>query len=159
MVSMRNHLIHAYFDIDLDIVWTTVTPISPRSYLLWTQRWPRSMSDCAIKEHAAQPRPVTSHHRRYRYRTACCVVPRETYTVFKVSISATILARIGGNPIVRTSQNRSPLRPALHAAFAEDLPHRMGRDDSRLSRDHHHARAAQRRSDRRNAEEAERGHR
>jgi uncharacterized protein with HEPN domain len=25
MVSMRNHLIHAYFDVDLDIVWTTVT--------------------------------------------------------------------------------------------------------------------------------------
>jgi len=24
MVSMRNRLIHAYFDIDLDIVWTTV---------------------------------------------------------------------------------------------------------------------------------------
>jgi uncharacterized protein with HEPN domain len=23
MVSMRNHLIHAYFDVDLDIVWTT----------------------------------------------------------------------------------------------------------------------------------------
>lgn len=25
MVSMRNRLIHAYFDVDLDIVWTTVT--------------------------------------------------------------------------------------------------------------------------------------
>jgi uncharacterized protein with HEPN domain len=24
MVSMRNHRIHAYFDVDLDIVWTTV---------------------------------------------------------------------------------------------------------------------------------------
>ncbi len=24
MVSMRNHLIHAYFDVDLDIVWTTI---------------------------------------------------------------------------------------------------------------------------------------
>jgi uncharacterized protein with HEPN domain len=24
MVSMRNHLIHAYFDVDLNIVWTTV---------------------------------------------------------------------------------------------------------------------------------------
>jgi len=24
MISMRNRLIHAYFDIDLDIVWTTV---------------------------------------------------------------------------------------------------------------------------------------
>ena len=24
MVSMRNRLIHAYFDVDLDIVWTTV---------------------------------------------------------------------------------------------------------------------------------------
>lgn len=33
MVSMRNHLIHAYFDVDLDIVWTTVVedlpPLSP----------------------------------------------------------------------------------------------------------------------------------
>jgi uncharacterized protein with HEPN domain len=29
MVSMRNHLIHAYFDIDLDIVWTTVTEDLP----------------------------------------------------------------------------------------------------------------------------------
>jgi uncharacterized protein with HEPN domain len=26
---MRNHLIHAYFDIDLDIVWTTVTADLP----------------------------------------------------------------------------------------------------------------------------------
>src|SRR5258708_36578255 len=25
MVSMRNRLIHAYFDVDLDIVWSTVT--------------------------------------------------------------------------------------------------------------------------------------
>jgi len=24
MVSMRNRLIHAYFDVDLDIVWTTI---------------------------------------------------------------------------------------------------------------------------------------
>ena len=24
IVSMRNRLIHAYFDVDLDIVWTTV---------------------------------------------------------------------------------------------------------------------------------------
>ena len=24
IVSMRNHLIHAYFDVNLDIVWTTV---------------------------------------------------------------------------------------------------------------------------------------
>jgi len=24
IVSMRNHLIHAYFDVDLNIVWTTV---------------------------------------------------------------------------------------------------------------------------------------
>jgi uncharacterized protein with HEPN domain len=29
MVSMRNRLIHAYFDIDLDIVWTTVTADLP----------------------------------------------------------------------------------------------------------------------------------
>jgi uncharacterized protein with HEPN domain len=29
MVSMRNHLIHAYLDIDLDIVWTTVTDDLP----------------------------------------------------------------------------------------------------------------------------------
>jgi uncharacterized protein with HEPN domain len=26
MVSMRNRLIHAYFDVDLDIVWTTIEP-------------------------------------------------------------------------------------------------------------------------------------
>jgi uncharacterized protein with HEPN domain len=25
MISMRNRLIHAYFDVDLDTVWTTVT--------------------------------------------------------------------------------------------------------------------------------------
>jgi uncharacterized protein with HEPN domain len=24
MVSMRNRLIHAYFDVDLEIVWTTI---------------------------------------------------------------------------------------------------------------------------------------
>jgi uncharacterized protein with HEPN domain len=29
MVSMRNHLIHAYFDVDLDIVWTTVADNLP----------------------------------------------------------------------------------------------------------------------------------
>jgi uncharacterized protein with HEPN domain len=29
MVSMRNHLIHAYFDVDLDIVWTTVVDDLP----------------------------------------------------------------------------------------------------------------------------------
>ncbi len=29
MVSMRNRLIHAYFDVDLDIVWTTVTDDLP----------------------------------------------------------------------------------------------------------------------------------
>lgn len=29
MVSMRNHLIHAYFDVDLDIVWTTVSEDLP----------------------------------------------------------------------------------------------------------------------------------
>jgi uncharacterized protein with HEPN domain len=28
-VSMRNRLIHAYFDVDLDIVWTTVTEDLP----------------------------------------------------------------------------------------------------------------------------------
>lgn len=25
IIDMRNHLIHAYFDVDLDIVWDTVT--------------------------------------------------------------------------------------------------------------------------------------
>ena len=29
MVSMRNRLIHAYFDVDLDIVWSTVTEDLP----------------------------------------------------------------------------------------------------------------------------------
>jgi len=29
VVSTRNRLIHAYFDIDLDIVWTTVTKSLP----------------------------------------------------------------------------------------------------------------------------------
>ena len=29
IVSMRNRLIHAYFDVDLDIVWTTVTDDLP----------------------------------------------------------------------------------------------------------------------------------
>jgi uncharacterized protein with HEPN domain len=29
MVSMRNRLIHAYFDVDLDIVWTTVADDLP----------------------------------------------------------------------------------------------------------------------------------
>jgi uncharacterized protein with HEPN domain len=29
MISMRNHLIHAYFDVDLDIVWTTVSEDLP----------------------------------------------------------------------------------------------------------------------------------
>jgi len=29
MVSMRNRLIHAYFDVDLDIVWATVTEDLP----------------------------------------------------------------------------------------------------------------------------------
>jgi uncharacterized protein with HEPN domain len=29
MVAMRNRLIHAYFDVDLDIVWTTVAEDSP----------------------------------------------------------------------------------------------------------------------------------
>ena len=29
IVSMRNRLIHAYFDVDLDIVWTTVTEDLP----------------------------------------------------------------------------------------------------------------------------------
>jgi uncharacterized protein with HEPN domain len=29
MVSMRNRLIHAYFDVDLDIVWTTVVDDLP----------------------------------------------------------------------------------------------------------------------------------
>ena len=29
MVSMRNRLIHAYFDVDLDIVWITVTEDLP----------------------------------------------------------------------------------------------------------------------------------
>ena len=25
IIGMRNHLIHAYFDVDLDVVWNTVT--------------------------------------------------------------------------------------------------------------------------------------
>jgi uncharacterized protein with HEPN domain len=29
MIAMRNRLIHAYFDVDLDIVWTTVTEDLP----------------------------------------------------------------------------------------------------------------------------------
>jgi uncharacterized protein with HEPN domain len=29
MISMRNRLIHAYFDVDLDIVWTTVVEDLP----------------------------------------------------------------------------------------------------------------------------------
>ncbi len=29
MISMRNHLVHAYFDVDLDIVWTTATDDLP----------------------------------------------------------------------------------------------------------------------------------
>lgn len=29
-VSMRNRIIHAYFDVDLNIVWTTVTESLPR---------------------------------------------------------------------------------------------------------------------------------
>jgi len=29
MTSMRNRLIHAYFDVNLDIVWTTVTEDLP----------------------------------------------------------------------------------------------------------------------------------
>jgi uncharacterized protein with HEPN domain len=29
MTSMRNHLIHAYFDVDLDIVWATVADDLP----------------------------------------------------------------------------------------------------------------------------------
>jgi uncharacterized protein with HEPN domain len=29
IVSMRNHLIHAYFDVDLNIVWTTVVDDLP----------------------------------------------------------------------------------------------------------------------------------
>ena len=29
IVAMRNRLIHAYFDVDLDIVWTTVTEDLP----------------------------------------------------------------------------------------------------------------------------------
>ncbi|MBI2345605.1 MAG: DUF86 domain-containing protein [Deltaproteobacteria bacterium] len=30
MAGMRHHLVHAYFDIDLDIVWRTVTEDLPR---------------------------------------------------------------------------------------------------------------------------------
>jgi uncharacterized protein with HEPN domain len=26
IIDMRNHLIHAYFDVDLDIVWDTIPP-------------------------------------------------------------------------------------------------------------------------------------
>jgi uncharacterized protein with HEPN domain len=29
MIAMRNRLIHAYFDVDLDIVWTTVSDDLP----------------------------------------------------------------------------------------------------------------------------------
>lgn len=29
IIDMRNHLIHAYFDVDLDIVWDTVTQDFP----------------------------------------------------------------------------------------------------------------------------------
>ena len=29
IVGMRNHLIHAYFDVDLDILWNTVTQALP----------------------------------------------------------------------------------------------------------------------------------
>lgn len=29
IISMRNHLIHAYFDVDLDVVWNTVTKDLP----------------------------------------------------------------------------------------------------------------------------------
>lgn len=29
IVDMRNHLIHAYFDVDLDIVWDTITQDLP----------------------------------------------------------------------------------------------------------------------------------
>jgi uncharacterized protein with HEPN domain len=29
MITMRNHLIHVYYDIDLDIVWDTVTKDIP----------------------------------------------------------------------------------------------------------------------------------
>jgi uncharacterized protein with HEPN domain len=29
MVGMRNRLVHAYFDINRDILWTTVTEASP----------------------------------------------------------------------------------------------------------------------------------
>ena len=29
MISMRNRLIHAYFDVDLDIVWTTISEDLP----------------------------------------------------------------------------------------------------------------------------------
>ena len=25
IIGMRNHLIHAYFDVDIDVVWNTVT--------------------------------------------------------------------------------------------------------------------------------------
>jgi len=29
MISMRNHLIHAHFDVDLDVLWTTVSEDLP----------------------------------------------------------------------------------------------------------------------------------
>ena len=32
IIAMRNRLIHAYFDINLDIVWQTVTEELPRSW-------------------------------------------------------------------------------------------------------------------------------
>ncbi|HOD50395.1 MAG TPA: DUF86 domain-containing protein [Candidatus Hydrogenedentes bacterium] len=34
MANTRNRLIHAYFDIDLDIVWTTATQSVPRLVLM-----------------------------------------------------------------------------------------------------------------------------
>lgn len=41
MVSMRNHLIHAYFDVDLDIVWTTIEDDLPSLLLALDEAWPK----------------------------------------------------------------------------------------------------------------------
>jgi uncharacterized protein with HEPN domain len=43
MVSMRNRLIHAYFDVDVDLVWTTIlVDLPPLVDALnrAIQRWP-----------------------------------------------------------------------------------------------------------------------
>jgi uncharacterized protein with HEPN domain len=46
IVSMRNHLIHAYFDVDLDIVWTTVVEDLPALVAALDSALPVIDSDC-----------------------------------------------------------------------------------------------------------------